>query len=106
VIGGTSEFSDRYSVLEGCISLSIAIGIFYGIKASKSWVIILVLLFSYWGIIDSFLVILDKETDVLEKLVSRSLAVIQFIFEIYKIKIFSKVETKKYFKERGVTIVT
>jgi len=106
MIGGTSDFLNNYSVLETCISLSISIGIFYGIKTSRGWVVILVLLISYWGIIDSFLVFLGKEADFLEKLVTRSLALIQFIFEIYKLKIFSKLETKKYFNERGVTLIT
>ena len=106
MIFGQTEFLKNYSIIESFISLSVSASIFYGIKAGKSWVIILVLLVSYWGIIDSFLVFLEQEPDILVKVVRRALAIVQFIFELYKIKIFSKVETKRYFREQGITLIT
>ena len=80
--------------------------IFYGIKKVKSWAVILVLIFSYFAFLGITLATIsmnvDNGYDVLKKLFD----LVLLFFYAFIIVIFSKSDTKRYFKEKGTIILS
>ena len=80
--------------------------IFYGIKKVKSWTVILVLIFSYFAFLSTTLETLNSNVvngyDILKKLFH----LILLFFYAFQIVIFSRLDTKRYFKEKGTVILS
>jgi hypothetical protein len=80
--------------------------IFCGIKQVKSWTVILVLLFSYFAFLSTTLETLNSNVvngyDILKKLFH----LILLFFYAFQIVIFSRLDTKRYFKEKGTVILS
>ena len=96
----------EYSTLGLMLTVSIAFSIYYGIKGIKSWVILTIILFSYGSILTSIIDVLGHYDDVVENLVIKSIAFMRMLFDLFAIYIFSKVETRKYFNDSGVSFIT
>ena len=80
--------------------------IFYGIKKVKSWTVILVLIFSYFAFLSLTLETINSNVvngyDILKKM----FYIILLFFYAFQIVIFSKSDTKRYFKEKGTVILS
>ena len=81
------------------------LGIYYGISRIKNWVVILVLLVSYWGALQSVMGLLQPYSDVSELIESRIFSTLFICFFVYQIIVFSRKETKEYFKVKGKVII-
>ena len=79
---------------------------FYGLKKVKSWSVVLILLYAYFAFLGTILGFFQTEIvngiDLLEKFFLLCL----IFFYAFLIIIFSRSETKRYFKEKGTTIVS
>jgi hypothetical protein len=78
-------------------------GIYIGIKQRKDWSH-LVLWLSYWGLAITLLEFLTIHTDVLQLLMKGAINALALCFHFYSIIIFSKGETKEYFRYKGKVI--
>ena len=80
--------------------------IFYGLKKVKSWTVILVLVCAYFGFLISLLDFLQTNVvngyDLLKKFFQMTL----IFFYAFQIMIFSRSETKRYFKKNGITVIS
>ena len=85
--------------------LFVYLTIYYGLSNLKNWVVLLVLIFSYWGIFDAFLEFLEFNEDIAELVINKFLFLIKFFFNCYVVWIFSKPETRNYYKEKGTSII-
>ena len=80
--------------------------IFFGLKKTKSWTVILVLLCAYFAFITTILGFL--QTNVLNgyDLLIKFFQLCLILFYAFQIVIFSRSETKRYFKEKGTIVVS
>jgi len=101
----TFKFGNGINILESLIGYCLLIVIYYGIKKTKQWVVLLVLLFSYWGVVRSVLDFLTSYPDIIQLIVSRAVDTAFLCFCCYQIYIFSKKETKEYFGVKGIGII-
>ncbi len=80
--------------------------IFYGIKKEKSWTVILVLICSYFALLTTILVFLNTSVINGYDLLKRLFQLILILFYVFQIVIFTRSETKRYFKEKGTIVVS
>ncbi len=92
-----------YGLLGHCIGLWI---IYFGLKKIKSWSVVLILLYAYLAFLGTILGFFQIQVvdgfDLLEKFFFLCL----LFFYAFLIIIFSRSETKRYFKEKGTTIIS
>ena len=80
--------------------------IFFGLKKEKSWTVILVLLCAYFAF---FITILGFfQTNVVNgyDLLKKFFQLCLILFYAFQIVVFSRSETKHYFKEKGTIVVS
>jgi hypothetical protein len=87
------------------VSILIESILLFGIYKRKSWLVPLALIYSYlnlaWGFYD---VMVQRALDT--KMLGQNLAgLLLALFCIYQIAIFSRPETKQYYKEKGTTLI-
>ena len=80
--------------------------IFYGIKKVKSWSVILVLIFSYFAFLGNTLATISMNVDNGYDILKKLFDLILLFFYAFIIVIFSKSDTKRYFKEKGTIILS
>ena len=79
--------------------------IFYGLKKVKSWVVILSLIFSYFAFLFSVLAFFQFNIVNGEELLQKFFQMCFIFLFAFQIVIFSRFETKRYFKEKGTTLI-
>lgn len=111
-VGIFLEILIGFSVLgiEGLFRTALQCGIFwiifYGLKKVTSWAVILVLICSYFGFLIFILEFIQTNVvngyDLLKKFFQLCLT----FFYAFQILIFSRSETKRYFREKETTVVS
>jgi hypothetical protein len=79
--------------------------IFYGLRKLKSWVVILILISSYFAFLLSALEFFQINIVNGDDLLKKFFQLCFIFFFAFQIVIFSRSETKRYFKEKGTTII-
>lgn len=87
----------------GCVTYWI---IFYGLKKVKSWVVILILIYSYFAFLLATLEFLQTNVVNGDDLLKKFGLLCLIFFSAFQIVIFSRSKTKRYFKEKGTIIVS
>jgi hypothetical protein len=100
-----SKFGNEFNIPEFLLKYCVLIVIYYGINKIKRWVVLLVLLCSYWGVVSCVLELLTSYSDIIQLIVSRTFSVAFLCFFVYQIYVFSKKETKKIFGAKGMEII-
>jgi hypothetical protein len=88
------------------LNFTLLLFIYWGIRSVKKWVVILVLLFAYVGLIRTLLNFLADYSDVAQLFAYRTLDLLFLCFFIYQIIVFSKKETKEYFGSKEKIIIS
>ena len=97
---------ERYSALGLSLTVSIAFSIYYGIKRTKNWTVLTVLVFSYASIIIAIVQIVGYDGNIVEKIFHNLFGFLRVLFDAYVIYIFTKNETRKYFRYSGSSFIT
>ena len=87
----------------GCVTYWI---IFLGLKKVKSWVVILILISSYFGFLISILEFFQTKIVTGDDLLKKFGMLCLIFFSAFQILIFSRSKTKRYFKEKGTTVIS
>ncbi|MEN8123076.1 MAG: hypothetical protein ABFS35_22245 [Bacteroidota bacterium] len=80
--------------------------LFYGTYKIRNWVVIPVLVVSAIAIIPNLLLILTETPQTLGEFFGKALSILMTMFYLFQIYIFSRSETKKFFKEKGTTLIS
>ena len=88
--------------VELLLTVCVLFGIYYGLRNIKNWVILLILLTGYWGLLNTFLKIVESQPTVIDFFVAKALGLLFFLFFAYQVLLFSKKETRDYFKTEGI----
>ena len=99
------QWASSSNFFEMLLRYLIILGIYYGISRVKSWVVIFVLLISYWGALQAIMSLLVQYSDIPELVGARISSTLFLCFSIYQIIIFSKKGTNEYFKVKGKVII-
>ena len=97
--------STTAEIINGLMYLSIYISVIFGIYKRKSWLVLLILLHSYWSVGWSFLYVMGAEVADTKILAKKLFQLMAIAFYIYQIFIFSKEETKQYYKEKKAPLI-
>jgi hypothetical protein len=92
------------TLLKSIFLFLIYVNIYFGIQKIKSWVVVLVLVCSYFGVVDTLLSFFSIQANTGD-IADRLFHILLFCFYSYQIIIFSKKETRKFFRESGTTII-
>ncbi len=87
------------------ISYIIILFVYFGIKTKKDWVVTLILLSSIWGAINVLTHISTESKDVVSLTVNIVFGFLAVLFYVYSFMIFSRQKTKRFFNEKGTTII-
>ncbi len=79
--------------------------IYFGIHKVKSWVVVLILFQSYMGGAFTLVNYLDFQANTGTGIAFKFIYILVMFFHGYQIIIFSKSETRKFFRESGTTII-
>ena len=83
------------------ISFLICFAAFIGINKRKDWVVSVVLIASAWGILNVLVGLLESSPGKLVFILKAFLGLISLAFYLYCKFLFSKKETRLFFKEKG-----
>ena len=79
---------------------------FYGIKKVKSWTVILVLICSYFAFLITILGFFQTSVVNGYDLLNKFYQLCLIILYAFQIMIFSRSETKRYFREKGTIVIS
>ena len=91
-------------LLQTATIVCICFFIFYGIKNTKRWLVLLVLITSAMFLITSIINFLSFKPLTGEELIAKILFLLFSLFFAYEIVIFSRSNVKAYFGERGISL--
>ncbi len=96
--------------IEGVFRTALQCGIFwvifYGLKKVKSWTVILVLICAYFAFLTTILGFFQTNVVSGYELLNKFFQLCLIFFYAFQIIIFSRSETKRYFKEKGTIVVS
>jgi hypothetical protein len=98
------ESANKISVAETSFGLTIYILILYGIHKRKNWLVSLILFYSSWTLISSFIRVVGDAPVDSTMLKQKIGAFLIALFSIYQIYIFRRRDTKQFFSEKGQTL--
>lgn len=99
------SFINDIKLLSALFNLFVITGIYFGIKMIKPWVVILVLLYSYLGLLFTLFELTEYSETTIKLIFDRTIALSFIIFFLYQIFLFSKKEIKDFFKATGKDII-
>ncbi len=83
----------------------IGITVLFGIYKRKTWTVPLVLFFSSWNLATSFLHVIGEKAVDIGMFEIKFVHIIGALFCIYQILVFTRKETKAYFREKGQMVI-
>jgi len=92
-------------LLENLLLAYISWLIFYGTYKIKTWVVALVLAFAAFSLIPAFFSFFASQADSLVDLLKKAIQGFFVFFCAYQVVVFSRSETRKYFKEKGKILI-
>ena len=93
-------------VIRSALQCSIFWVIYYGLKKVKSWTVILVLICAYFAFLATILGFFQTKVVSGYDLLNKFFQLCLIFFYAFQIMIFSRSETKRYFREKGTTVVS
>ncbi len=100
-----AESMMKFSGAERALTSLIGITVLFGIYKRKTWTVPLVLFFSCWNLAISFLHVIGKKAVDIGMLERKFIHLSSALFCIYQILVFTRKETKAYFREKGQTVI-
>ena len=80
--------------------------LFYGVWKTKSWVVTPILFVSAITFLSNFVTVLSSSPGNQAELIYKSIRIVWIIFHIFQLYIFTRLETRQFFKIRGTTLVS
>ena len=89
----------------GVINIFVALFIFIGLHKIKSWVVELILIYSAFSLIRLFFDFMTLKPEESMGIFGKLFVIFLISFYFYQIIVFSRTETKKYFKNSGSNLI-
>jgi hypothetical protein len=98
-------FSDISIMFSNAIIFFVYLAAYYGLSRKKAWAVPFVLIISTWGLLNSLLKLLTPSSGLMDLSIKLIFDSLFFIFSFYSVFIFSKSETRHFFKAKGKILV-
>lgn len=95
----------KYSVAVISFNSLVHLAILFGIYKKKIWLVPLILLYSYLNIVGLLVLVVLTQASDIAMLKEKVVHIIVALFWIYQVIVFSRKETRLYYRERGQTII-
>jgi hypothetical protein len=76
--------------------------LFYGTYKIKNWVVTPILAFSTFSLLSKIIYFLSEWPETIRELLGKSVSILLVIFYIFQLYIFTRPNTKIFFKEQGI----
>lgn len=102
-LSGFSDSLPRREILQEIMSILLFLVVYIGLRLRREWLISLILLFSAWWLISTFLTSFQPAVDV-PGLLSKIGGILLVLFYAYQLYFFSRREVKSYFGVKEVIL--